>query len=223
MRIALLAASFLVWCHSAAAPSGSIALDRALPVRSTDDLLQYDDGSAFWVTWDGTYRGTWFDVEDFMPSPGPDWLADQSELWFYHHTSYPWDTASFYCDVWDGGGSSPVTQLDQTSVMAAHYAPCYANYSPPLDCDVQFWVIINTEMSWRGCPTILADNTPNWTGCSHSFFSYDFVTWEPWIAGDSTENVCIISRDFFIRSESVIGPSESLEPGTWGAIKSLFR
>lgn len=202
---------FLLAALAAVSFASGVELDRTLPVYGTDDLLQYDDGSAYWLTWGGTYRGNWFDIDDFVPGGGPDWLADQSELWFYHHSSYPWDTGSFYCEVYDGGVGAPATQLDQTSVTAVHYAPCYANYSPALDCDVEFWIIINTEMSSGGWPSVLGDNTPQTT--DHSFFSDDFVVWEPWVIQGPTSN------DYFIRSEGNL----TLESGTWGAIKGMYR
>ena len=126
--------------------------------------------------------------------PGaPGWLTVRSELWFYHHSSYPWDTASFCCEVWNGEISMPTTQLDQTSVTALHYAPCYADYSPCLYTEPQFWILINTEMSSGGWPSVLGDNTPQ--SSDHSFFSDDFVMWEPWVMQGPTAN------DFFIRSE----------------------
>ena len=140
-RFLLITAACVAASHSS--PPGSARLDRALPAGSTDYVLQYDDGSAWWLTWAGTYRGTWFDLEDFMPG-APGWSTEQSEYWFYHHYFYPWDTASFYSEVWDGDVSMPSTQVDQTSVTAVHYSPVYANYSTPLYCEPQFWVLVNT-------------------------------------------------------------------------------
>ncbi|MBN1433430.1 hypothetical protein JW921_01640 [Candidatus Fermentibacterales bacterium] len=191
--------------------ASSLELDRPLPVYGTDDLLQYDDGTAYWLTWGGTYRGTWFDVEDFIPG-APGWLTYESELWFYHHADRPWDTASFYCELWNGGVGAPTDQLDQTSVTAVHYAPCYADYGDGIATDLQFWVIINSEMSAGGWPSVLGDNTPNST--DHSFFSDDFVVWEPWVIQGPTAN------DYFIRSE---GDPEALSETTWGAIKGMYN
>jgi hypothetical protein len=193
-------------------PAGNYRLERPLPVYGTDELLQYDDGSANWLTWSGTYRGTWFDLYDFTPSPYPEWLAGSSELWFYHHSSYPWDTQSFYCEIWNGGIAGPDAELNQTSVTAIHYSPCYATYNPGIWCDLQFWIIVNTEMSSGGWPSVIGDNTPGWTGTSHSYFSDDFVVWEPWIIQGP------ISNDYFIRSLYGIGLDET----TWAAIKTLF-
>ena len=192
------------------ASAGNYRLERPLSIGySDDDILQYDDGSSYWLTWSGTYRGTWFVLEDF-PYPYP-WHTTSSELWFYHHSSYPWDTSSFYCELWNGGYVGPGTQLDQESVTAIHYAPCYA-YHDCILCEDEFWVFANTEMSSGGWPSVLGDNTPGWTGTSHSYFSDDFVVWEPWLTQGP------ISNDFIIRSRYNAG----LEPATWGSIKTLF-
>lgn len=178
--------------------SGSARLDRPLYVGGTDDFLQYDDGTAWWITWTGLYRGVWFDIDDFYPSGFTS--LSYMELWFYHHASYPWDTGSFYAELYIGDETGPVMQLDQTSVTAVHYAPCYASYSSPVWVETNFWGLVNTEMS-SGCwPSLLSDNTPNWTGNDHSFYSDDFMEWIPWVAGG-------------------IG----LEAETWGGVKALFR
>ena len=101
--------------------------------------------------------------------------------------------------------------MDQTSVAAVHYAPCYAYYNS-IECEDEFWVIDNAEMSSGGWPSIIGDNSPNGTFGDHSFFSDDFVVWEPWVIQGPTAN------DFFIRSEYEGG----LEPATWAGIKTLF-
>lgn len=209
MRLAFCA---ILFAFTGLALAGSMELERPLPVSSYDNVLQYDDGTAWWISWDGTYRGVWFNVEDFFPGGGPQWLSDESELWFYHHSSYPWDTASFYCHLFDGGVGGPVNQQNQTSVTALHYAPCYADYSYPIVCDTEFWIIVNTEMSTGGWPSTLGDNTPQTV--SHSFYSENLYTqWMPWEKQGPTAN------DYFIRSS---GACSGLTPATWGAIKSLF-
>lgn len=177
--------------------SGSVRLDRPLYAGGTDDVYQYDDGTAWWITWEGLYRGVWFDSEDFGIYYNP--CIVDLEFWFYHHTSYPWDTGSFYAELYNGEQEGPVTQLDQTSLTAVHYAPCYADYSSPIVTAVNFWGLVNTEMSSGGWPSLLSDNSPNWTGNDHSFYSDDFVVWDPWIAGG-------------------IG----LEAATWGGVKALY-
>ena len=201
---------FLLAAVAAVGFASNAALDRTIPAGGTDDLLQYDDGSAYWLTWGGTYRGTWFDLEDFQPGAGG-WNAEQSEYWFYHHTSYPWDTASFYAELWDGDVSMPATQLDQTSVTAIHYSPCYASYAPPLACEPQFWQLVTTEMSAGGWPALLGDNTPG--SADHSFFSDDFIVWEPWVIQGPTSN------DYLCRNDGYVG----LDATTWGAIKGMYN
>jgi len=48
--------------------AGSVRID-PLPVSgnpSEQNYLQYDDGTAQWLTWAGVYRGVWFNTEDFI-------------------------------------------------------------------------------------------------------------------------------------------------------------
>jgi hypothetical protein len=181
-------------------------VERPVPGEGLDAILQYDDGTAQWLTWGGTYRGVWFHVEDFLPY---DTEVDTLEYWFYHHSSYPWDVTSFYAELWSGDESGPVTQLFQESVSAAHNTVIYVEVDPPINPGPDFWVIANTEMSSGGWPALLGDNTPNWTGYDHSFFSDDFFAWEPWLN----------SNDLFIRC----GVNElGLVPVTWTELKALF-
>jgi len=192
--------------------AGSFLLEDPVIIGETDDILSYDDGSAHWLTWGGLYRGVWFDVTDFDPF-ATHVYADYTEYWFFHHTSYPWDTASFYAELWNGDVAGPSAQLNQTSVIATHYAPVHADYSPVIVTEADFWGLVNTSMSSGGWPSMLGDNTPHIP--SHSFYSDDFIIWEPWIAGGATAN------DYFIRTSGV--PPWALESESWGAIKGLFR
>jgi hypothetical protein len=205
MKISLV----LVIAAAAVLSAGSIQLDRPLPISGTDDLFQYDDGTANWLTWGGLYRGVWFNIEDFGGSGGCQ-LANL-EFWFFHHASYPWDVSSFYAEVYDGDAAAPTTQLNQTSVTAIHYAPVYSS-CPGVPVNVNFWGLVNSEMSAGGWPSILGDNTPN--PISHSFFSDDFIVWEPWIISGATAN------DYFLRATE--GWFPGLDESTWGAIKTLF-
>ncbi|MCK5786924.1 MAG: hypothetical protein KAH54_10265, partial [Candidatus Sabulitectum sp.] len=151
------------------------------------------------------YRGVWFNIEDFVPGMSS-CAVEQSEFWFYHHASYPWDTSDVYLEIWNGDSMAPTTQLDQTMVTAIHYAPTFACYSPIVEAEANFWGLVNTEMSAGGWPATLGDGTPG----VHSFFSDDFIVWEPW--GDM--------GDYFVR---VFGwPPWFLGNTTWGSLKATF-
>lgn len=163
-----------------------------------NDLLQYDSGTAHWVTNAGTYRGVWFDTEDFFGYPF-NWKIESSEFWFYHHVYYRWDTSQFYAELWNGE-SAPDEFVDRQTVTALHYAPCFADYYPHIILEGNCWLIVNTEMSENGCPSTLSDEQGNFTGEPHSFYSYDFILWEPWTTA-----------------------SVDLSPASWGCIKGLFR
>ena len=192
--------------------ASSYRLETPVYCGGTDDVLSYDDGTSYWLTWGGLYRGVWFDVTDFDPM-GTGFEAEYTEYWFYHHSSYPWDTASFYAELWNGGVSSPTALLDQTSMMATHNTAIVCNYSPAVMADAEFWGLVNTSMSSGGWPAILGDNTPNTV--SHSFFSDDFIIWEPWIIQGP------MSNDYFVRASGNI--QSALESESWGAIKGLYR
>jgi hypothetical protein len=178
--------------------AGSVRID-PIPVagsQSDQDYLQYDDGSAQWLSWDGMYRGVWFNTDDFVPSMlGFD--LDFTEYWMYHHASYPWDISDFFAEVWDGSISRPLDSLNQTQITAIHYAPVIANYNPQVSAETQFWALENTEMSTGGWPSMLGDGSPPYS-VDHSYYSADFFIWEPWSDGS-------LRGDFFIRAEGDFG------------------
>lgn len=179
---------------------------------STDaDYLQYDDGTSFWLTWAGMYRGVWFNTEDFVPGMSG-FALDFSEYWMYHHTDRPWDTSDFYAEIWNGDYMGPLVKLDTQELTGIHYAPVFANYATPIEAESNFWAIENTEMSAGGWPSILADNTE--PTVAHSYFSDDFYVWEPWTMPTG-------EGDFILRVEGEF-LDEALDNVTWGGIKAVF-
>ena len=140
-------------------------------------------------------------------------MPDGTEYWFYHGTSYPWDTSELYLEVWNGDQMGPTTQLDQQMVTVAHYAATAAVYDPCLECGQSFWTMANTEMSDGGWPSILGDNSPD--DVNHSFYSDDGIVWEPWVIQGPTAN-----------SYEMIACGPPYGPGlsktSWGAIKALY-
>jgi hypothetical protein len=201
----------VILAAGAVAVAGSIRLEAPVIIGETDEILSYDDGTANWLTWGGLYRGVWFDITDFDPTATGCEIS-YTEYWFYHHASYPWDTASFYAELWNGDTSGPTVQLDQTSMIATHYSPVHANYSPAIGAASDFWGLVNTSMSSGGWPSLLGDNTPH--NPSHSFYSDDFIIWEPWIVTGST------ASDYFVRISAYVN---ALENASWGSIKGLYR
>jgi hypothetical protein len=183
------------------------------PVQSQDtEWLQYDDGTAHWLTWQGTYRGVWFNVEDFIPG-ATCFPVEAAELWFYHHSNYSWDTSDTIIELWNGDyASGPDTLLSSSQITAVHFAPVYAEYEPAITADADFWCIQNTELSSGGWPSILGDNMQGTV--NHSFLSDDFIIWEPW---EVSGGVC----NYFIRITDDWDPT-SLERTTWGEVKTSF-
>lgn len=166
-----------------------------------DVVLQYDDGTAAWLTWGGLFRGVWFDTQDFAPG-STGFLLEAGEFWFYHHSSYPWDTSSFYAELTDW----PVTtSIEQVSVTALHMTPVMVWFDPPIPVPQLFALVANSGMSSGGWPSMVADGE----GCGHSFFSDDYVVWETSDLGD-----------YFTRAHGEF--TMSLEGSTWGAIKNLW-
>jgi len=194
---------------SLAAFAGQMAVNLGPMPQKDADWLVYDDGSPKWLTWGGTYRGVWFNIEDFIPGAADGQLLE-SEFWFYHHPSHPWDTSDVYLEIWDGDAMGPTAQVDQTMITAIHYAPVYGEYDPAAAVGPNFWALANTEMSAGGWPSVLGDgNTPG--SSFHSFYSDDFIVWEPWDIGGSC--------NYFI---SVLWDPASFDNTTWGSLKATF-
>jgi hypothetical protein len=193
--------------------AGSVEID-PLPVEGNPqecgEYLQYDDGSAYWFSWDGLYRGVWFNMDDFLPAMNM--KIEFTEYWMYHDAANPWDISDFYAELWEGDSQGPVTLEDQQQLTALHYAPVYSYvYSQEWLSD--FWPIENTQLSSGGWPSVMGDGSP--PTFDHSFYSNDFQIWTPWSDGTS-------KGDFFIRVEGCINPGCDLAVSTWGAIKAVF-
>lgn len=125
------------------------------------------------------------------------------------HVDYPWDTSEFLCEVWNGGATGPAVFLGQTQTTAVHNAPVYTEFYPWFYADVNFWCLANTELSTGGWPSILTDNAQG--PISHSFYSDDFIVWEPWLVSGKACN-------YFVRCDWLTGLSAT----TWAGIKSVF-
>ena len=190
----------------------SFRLGAPVFVGETDYTMSYDDGTPYWLTWGGQYRGVWFDIDDFQPWASSN--VEMAEFWFYHSSGYgaQWDTSSFYAELWNGSVGGPASMLDQTSVIALHNTATFLRYSPSIDAEYHFWSIVNTSFSSGGWPSSLGDNTPNTV--NHSFYSDDFIIWEPWTIQGPMAN------DYLIRMY-VTGMGLNAE--SWGSIKGLFR
>ncbi|MFO7625838.1 MAG: hypothetical protein R6V62_01110 [Candidatus Fermentibacteraceae bacterium] len=186
--------------------AGNVRIDLPGGSGGSDDNLTYYNGTPNWFTWAGVYRGTWFNTDDFLPG-STGFNMNHAQYWFYESANYPWDTNDFYSEVWNGDQTGPEVLLAQAVVTALHYAPCYHVIIPDLLTEQHFWCLINTEMSAGGWPSILGDwSMPGDAG--HSFFSDDFIVWEPW--GEMGE--------YYIVAAWWV----SIDRTTWGAVKALF-
>jgi hypothetical protein len=70
-----------------------------------------------------------------------------------------------------------------------------------------FWVLVNTEMSAGGWPSLLGDDSSQ--PVNHSFYSDDFIVWEPWFFG----------RNYFV---AVLADVDAISCTSWGCLKTLF-
>jgi len=194
--------------------AGNIRIPEAGGWTPPVDGMTYFDGTPWWLSWDGLYRGTWFNAAEFYGYP-TSYYIQESEMWFYHHSSYPWDTSEVWFHVYNGDQMAPVDELDQTQTTAAHCSAVEVVYDPGISCEQNFWVIANTEMSGGGWPSLIGDNTANYWGEDHSFYSEDFIVWEPWVIQGP------VSNDYWMATEP-----EPWNPGfqsaTWGAVKTLY-
>lgn len=184
---------------------GGVMLESPICIPERDDVLSYDDGSAKWIVWSGTYKGVWFNLADFGMSGN--WDAHTLEFWFYHHVSYPWDVSAFYGDIYNGGAAAPEYWLSSTSATATHFAPLYIPLPSPVSAEDEFWLVVETGFSAGGWPSSLLDDTPN--AVDHSFYSYDFADWTPWQMGD----LLFRTYDYWF---------EGIDTSTWAEIKTLF-
>lgn len=194
-----------------AAQGSDLLLDSPLICGGQDgQLYNYDDGTAYWCTWGGLWRGVWFSMDDFGAS-GNSLMCDGTQFWFYHH-SYAWDTSAFIAELWTDGSGSPSVLLAAETVIATHYSADWAWYDPPIDAGNSLWVLVNSSLSSGGWPSTLGDGTPQ-PEASHSLFSDDFEVWEPWIISGAYAN------DYLIRAH---GSFLALEGSTWAGIKRLL-
>ncbi|PIE52729.1 hypothetical protein CSA37_04730 [Candidatus Fermentibacteria bacterium] len=188
-------------------------VDDLNPVAIEGDWLQYHDGSPCWFCWEGTWRGTWFNIQDFIPGVSSGWIW-QSCAWFYHYGGYPWDTSDFYFEIWNGNAVAPVVQVDRRISTASNYSPVYVDW---VDCAVEqnFWCIVNTELSAGGWPSIVSDgNNPDSSAVVHSFLSDDFIVWEPLnMNGPCNYMTALIFKSY---------PPSLLQGTTWGSLKAVF-
>jgi len=183
---------------------------------SKGDWIGYDNGTPNWLCWEHQYRGVWFNVEDFFPGV-PVMELEQTELWFYHQASYPWDTSETYIEFWNGTASGPEEFLEQLTVTASHYTPVSLEHSPDwIQVEPEFWIIQNSELSLGGWPSVLGDNSD--PTVVHSMVSDDMSTWEPWMYGSGT------GGEFFISTypEYPWQHGYALSPLSWGSVKALF-
>lgn len=168
-----------------------------------DAGLAYHDGTPAWLSWGGTYRGTWFDIEDFIPGSSG-FTVEWVDIWFFESPFFPWDSDQATVELWNGNQSGPVEFLASQPLTAQPEGTTRVYFDPPVETGPDFWSIINTEQSSGGYPSLLSDGSPG----EHSYFSDDYLIWEQYNQGE-----------YFI---SVGNSCESLCRLSWGSLKTVF-
>jgi hypothetical protein len=187
--------------------AGDAPLDRPLPVPTTEDVLQYDDGTAEWTS-QANYKGVWFSITDFSPYAVGFSCAQISYWWHNSMGSAWWDS-----EIWIGGASGPESLLVVVPTSGISMVPTFVSFDPPIECGNSFWVVMDCEPMGAGRPATFADDTPN--PISHSFISEDGITWEPFIMESGPTAI-----DLFFRAYGTL--ELDLEGSSWGRIKALF-
>ncbi len=199
----------VIFCSSILA--GGSVIDPVLSVdEKPGDWLRYDNSSAEWFSWSGIYRGVWFNLEDFVPGWAGGVQITETEMWFFHNVTYPWDTSDFYAEIWNGSVDAPTSQLDQVLTTAVHYSPVYVSYEIPITVQNNFWVLANTELSAGGWPSLMSDGVSS--EIAHSFYTNDFIKWHAWEPSTGIAN-------YFIAVLPVVW---NLDGTTWGSLKTTF-
>jgi len=175
----------------------------------TDDLLQYDDGTADWFSFEGEYRGTWFNLEDFYPTvDASGFVLNYAEIWFFHVYTHPWDTSDFTGEITDGTPYSPSTVFAHDTGTAFHLSPSYIYPMAPCTTGTDFTVTEIPDFSSYGAPSIASDVSP--AANLRSFIStpgfIDF--WQ---------------YDFLIRVNGYPLPPSGLARTTWASLKATFN
>jgi len=181
------------------------------------DWLTYNDGTPNWICWEGQYRGVWFNTADFLPGGGSLEL-ENTEVWFYHSTSYLWDTGETYIEFWNGGSTAPEILLEQFTIIAVHYAPVCFDHSPDwIPVEQEFWIIQNTELSSGGWPSMLGDGS-NLT-IPHSMISDNMILWEPFVIESWGGSELFISTSGAYPWQH----GAALDACSWGSLKTVFN
>ena len=162
-------------------------------ICSADVVLSYHDGTPQMYVWGGTYRETWFHVEDFVPE-ATGYTVDWVDIWFVELAD------QVFLELWNGA-VCPDAFLASVEIVENQYPNGTRIYfDPPVETGLDFCCVINTSAS-SGTTSIITDGTSD----GHSLFSDDFTVW----------NVYDLGEHFI-----TIGQTDtSLQGISWGGIK----
>jgi len=175
--------------------------------EGTDDLLQYDDGLAGWFSFEGEYRGTWFNLDDFyLDSDASGFIVNYAEVWFFHVMSNPWDVSDYIGQITDGTPDSPGTVFFNEFKTAQNLSPNYFVPTVPCTTSTNFTVTAIT-LSGSGAPSMASDISPSPDPRSFYVDSGILTFW---------------MEDYLIRVNGYPTPPLNLSRTTWASLKAIF-
>ena len=171
----------------------TVLLSISLLATAGENLLYHGSVPA-WVSSGGTYRGTWFHVQDFIPG-ATGFTVEWVEIWLIG------------LDAMQPGDGLPVLEIwneDLTVLLGESEVTGFEVwFSPAVDTGEDFWCILNTEMCTETI-SILTDGDPD----GHSIYSDDGMAWEEHDTGEYFMAACCTDA--------------ALSCSSWGELKTLF-
>lgn len=178
------------------------------PGLGTDDFLQYDDGTAEWLSFEGDYRGTWFHLDDFYADESISrFVLNYAEIWFFHVYALPWDTSDFIAEITDGPPQTPGDVFAHQNSTALHMSPTMVYPFAPCTTSTDF-TVTELVLSSSGAPSVASDVSPSTVDRSFSV--------------ETPGVIDIWQFDFLIRVNGYPAPPVELTRTSWASVKAIF-
>ena len=163
-------------------------------VTSAETGLAYHGSAPQWLSSQGTYRGTWFHVQDFIPG-ATGFSVEWVEIWLMDLGPAVSGEGVPLLEIWN---EDFTVLLGVSEVTGSEVW-----FSPAVEAGEDFWCVLNTEMCTETI-YLMTDGDPD----GHSFFSDDGLIWEEYNLGEFFISACNISQE--------------LNSSSWGGLKALF-
>ncbi|MBC8527415.1 MAG: carboxypeptidase regulatory-like domain-containing protein [Candidatus Cloacimonetes bacterium] len=130
-----------------------------------DEWYTYGNiNSTRWVTWAAPERVTYFDPADF----GLSYPFNITKInhWFYDHSSYPWDDATFHFKIYAEDGTTLLYESED--IEAEHMVEIVHELTIPVSITSAGFYFGIAPVSSSGFPSSRADD--QYTGSNHSYY-----------------------------------------------------